>query len=137
MVKEVGKFSHKVTITVYPGRGHDTWEQTYSNDAMFKWLLEQNRKNNVPLPVSLDKNLYQSYSGQYIIDLDTITLAYSGENLYIKSQVGDQIKLISESARVFSFKENPSVGIIFQKDDNKVKGFNILGNGNKFARRID
>jgi hypothetical protein len=137
MVKELGKFGHKATITIYPGRGHDTWEQTYSNDNMFKWLLEQDRKKNVPLPVSLDKDLYQSYAGQYIIDLDTITLGYSGENLYIKSQAGDQINLISESDRIFSFKENPSVGIKFQKDNDKLTGFIILGNGNKFARRMD
>jgi acetyl esterase/lipase len=137
MVKELEKFSKKVKFTVYPGRGHDTWEQTFSNDEMYKWLLKQDRKNNVPIAVQLDKKIYEAYAGRYIFDQDTITLEYSGGQLYIKPTEGNLINLISESERIFTFKENPSFSIIFQKENNKLTGFIVPGNGNKLARRIE
>jgi len=137
MVKELEKYDHKVKFTIYPGRGHDTWEQTYTNDEMFKWLTDQDRKKNLPVRVQLDKGLYGKYSGQYILGEDTITVGSTVENLYIQPAAGDHINLIAESELIFSLEDNPSVGIMFRKKDNAVTGFVILDSRERFARRID
>ena len=31
-------------MTIYPNVGHDSWTQTYANDEVYRWLLEQRRK---------------------------------------------------------------------------------------------
>ncbi len=137
MVNELRKFSQKVKFTVYPGRGHDTWEQTYNNDEMFRWLAEQDRKNNIPVPLALDKKIYENYSGQYLIDKDTLTIGYTGKKLFLKPSGGKQIDLLPESELIFSFELNPVIGIMFQKEKDKITGFIILEKGKRFAARIN
>ena len=137
MVNELRKYSKKVKFTVFPKRGHDTWEQTYNNDEMFKWLTDQDRKNNIPVPVKLDKEIYKSYSGQYLFDTDTLKIGYTGKKKYLQLPDGMQINLIPESELVFSFEENPFVGIMFQKEQNKITGFILLDNSKKSATKIN
>jgi len=136
MVNELRKFSQKVKFTVYPKRGHDTWEQTYTNDEMFKWLAEQDRKNNIPVAVNLDEKIYKSYSGRYLIEKDTLTIGYAGKKLFVQPSGGRQRNLVPESELIFSFEGNPFFGIMFQKENDKITGFNILDNTKKFAGRI-
>jgi predicted esterase len=137
MVNELRKFSQKVKFTVYPDRGHDTWEQTYNNDDMFKWLMEQDRKNNKPVPQKPDKGIFKNYSGQYLIDKDTLEVGYKGMTLYLHPPKGKQINLLPESEFIFSFEANPLVGIMFQKEKDKIKGFMILDKSKRFAKRLN
>ncbi|HUX96162.1 MAG TPA: prolyl oligopeptidase family serine peptidase [Bacteroidales bacterium] len=137
MVDELRKFSQKVKFTVYPKRGHDTWEQTYKNEDMFKWLIEQDRRNNVPVPVNLDKRIFINYSGQYLFDRDTLKIGYTGDKQYLQLPNGKQINLLPESEFIFSFEENPFVGIMFQKEQDKITGFIILDKSKRFATRIN
>jgi len=44
MVDGLKKFGCDVKFTVYPGVGHDSWTQTYSNPALYEWFLEHERK---------------------------------------------------------------------------------------------
>ena len=50
---------------------------------------------------------------------------------------GKQINLLSESELVFSFEENPFVGIMFQKEQDKITGFMILDNSKRIATKIN
>ena len=46
MVKAVRKTKNqKVQFTVYPEAQHDSWTQTYENDAVYEWLLNQKKDN--------------------------------------------------------------------------------------------
>lgn len=137
MVNELRKFSQKVRFTIYPNRGHDTWEQTYRNDEMFKWLIDQDRRNNIPVPIKLDKEMFKNYSGEYLFDRDTLIVGYKGEKQYLQLPNGKQISLLSESELVFSFEENPFVGIMFQKEQDKITGFMILDNSKRIATKIN
>jgi poly(3-hydroxybutyrate) depolymerase len=137
MVNELKKFSTKVKFTVYPNRGHDTWEQTYTNDELFSWMAEQDRKNNIPVAVNLDEKIYKSYSGLYLLDNDTLAIGYAGKKLFVQPSGGEQVNLLPESELIFSIEENPSFGIMFHKEKGKITGFNLLDNTKRFARRID
>jgi len=33
--------STKVKFTIYPDAGHNSWTETYNNEAVYKWMLEQ------------------------------------------------------------------------------------------------
>lgn len=44
MITALQKVGGSVKFTVYPDAGHDSWSQTYENDEVIKWMLEQKRK---------------------------------------------------------------------------------------------
>ena len=44
MVNALKKFGCEVKFTVYPGVGHDSWTQTYSNPQLYEWFLEHERR---------------------------------------------------------------------------------------------
>lgn len=45
MVNAVNQSGGNAKLTVYPENGHDAWTDTYSNYAVFQWLLQHRRKN--------------------------------------------------------------------------------------------
>ena len=46
LVEAVQKCGGCAKLTLYPGNAHDAWSDTYSNPAVFSWLLQQRRKCN-------------------------------------------------------------------------------------------
>lgn len=46
MVNAVKQVGGDAKLTVYPGVGHDSWTQTYSNDELYEWLLSHSRKQD-------------------------------------------------------------------------------------------
>ena len=43
MVSKVNGFGGNAKLTVYPHNAHDAWTDTYSNPAVYAWLLEQHK----------------------------------------------------------------------------------------------
>lgn len=52
MVDAVTKAGGKAKLTVYPEAGHDSWTETYKNNAVYDWLLEQRRAEPVTVPIA-------------------------------------------------------------------------------------
>ena len=50
MVAAVTKVGGSAKLTVYPEAGHDSWTETYKNEAVYDWLLAQRRAAPTPLP---------------------------------------------------------------------------------------
>ena len=46
MVDAVKKHGGRAELTVYPENNHDAWSDTYSNPAVFAWLLQQRCKGS-------------------------------------------------------------------------------------------
>ena len=46
MVNTVNKVGGDAKLTLYKDCGHDAWSQTYSNAAVFEWLLSQKNSGN-------------------------------------------------------------------------------------------
>ena len=46
MVEAVKKHGGSAKLTLYPENNHDAWSDTYSNPAVFAWLLQQRRKGS-------------------------------------------------------------------------------------------
>ncbi len=44
MVKALREAGGFVTFTVYPKAGHDSWTDTYNNEALYEWFLNFNNK---------------------------------------------------------------------------------------------
>ncbi|MBQ8610841.1 MAG: prolyl oligopeptidase family serine peptidase [Oscillospiraceae bacterium] len=43
MVDAVNRAGGNAKLTVYPENGHDAWSDTYSNEEVFRWLLQQKK----------------------------------------------------------------------------------------------
>ena len=52
MVAAVEKAGGSAKLTVYPEAGHDSWTETYKNEAVYDWLLAQRRTSSAPLPMA-------------------------------------------------------------------------------------
>ena len=45
MVDAVNHSKGRAKLTVYPENSHDAWSDTYANYEVFRWLLDQRRKD--------------------------------------------------------------------------------------------
>ena len=52
MVAAVQSAGGQAKLTVYPEAGHDSWTETYKNEAVYDWLLAQRRESPAPLPTA-------------------------------------------------------------------------------------
>lgn len=52
MVGAVQKVGGNAKLTIYPEAGHDSWTETYKNEAVYDWMLAQRRTSPAPLPTA-------------------------------------------------------------------------------------
>lgn len=45
MVEKLKSYGSKVNFTIYPEANHDSWTETYNNEELYKWFLEQSLEN--------------------------------------------------------------------------------------------
>ena len=43
MVEAVNRSGGNAKLTIYPGVNHDSWTQTYNNDALYEWFLSHSK----------------------------------------------------------------------------------------------
>ncbi len=129
-------YGGKPKFTKYPGVGHDTWEQTYKNEEIYQWLLQQDRRNNVPKPKELSKRNLSKFSGTYLIDRDTAEIIPENGKLSLTLNKKYNRKLVAESDSIFFFENSPSLGIHFI-GEKQVTGFKLLSDKIKFATKVD
>ncbi len=41
MFDALEKLGANVKLTIYPETEHDSWTETYNNEELYKWLMEQ------------------------------------------------------------------------------------------------
>ena len=41
MVDALKKCGSNVKLTIYPEANHDSWTETYNNEELYNWLLDQ------------------------------------------------------------------------------------------------
>ncbi|MBE6601480.1 MAG: phospholipase [Ruminococcaceae bacterium] len=61
MVEKVNQHGGNAKLTIYPENKHDAWTDTYSNPAVYEWMLAQ-RKSAVVEPT---EDLYSNNSGDF------------------------------------------------------------------------
>lgn len=45
MVEKLKSCGSNVKLTIYPDANHDSWTETYNNEELYKWFLEQSLEN--------------------------------------------------------------------------------------------
>ncbi|UII80086.1 prolyl oligopeptidase family serine peptidase [Flagellimonas sp. CMM7] len=131
-MKQLKVYGSDAEFTIYPGIGHklvDVWGKTLKNDAWYTWMLDQSRDKNVPEPLRLKKETYESYVGEYILQdrkEDTLRILYDRDQLYIKYEGEGPLPIHAESKSLFYLEEDPIIGVEFIIEDDEVLSFNVL-----------
>lgn len=85
LVNALKKYNHNVKLTMYPEAEHDSWTDTYNNDSLYQWFLQQ-KKFYYPRKTLTDAEIGE-YAGSYVVnDSDTLTLIPKDGKLALKNQ---------------------------------------------------
>ena len=141
-LKQLKVYAGDPKFTIYPGVGHklvDVWGKTLKNDDWYAWMLDQSRDKNIPKPIRLKKETYESYVGEYILQdrkEDTLRILYDRDQLYIKYEGEGPLPMHAESKSLFYLEEDPIIGVEFVIKDDEVLSFNVLEERAWPAKRI-
>lgn len=90
LVNALKKYNPNVKLTMYPEAEHDSWTETYNNDSLYQWLLQQ-KKFHYPRKMLTDVELAE-YAGAYVInDADTLKLIPKDGKLVLENQPSVEI----------------------------------------------
>ncbi|NAY93098.1 hypothetical protein GTQ34_14360 [Muricauda sp. JGD-17] len=139
-VKHIKSNGGSPKFTVYQDVGHDLeeiWGNTLYNDEWYTWMLNQNRKNNLPKYIQPKKSILKEYYGQYSMDGNTLSITMENEHLQVSLGKGRTRKMQAESNTVFSFEKSSFIGLRFIKTVDSVTGFEMLPQTEKKASKIN
>jgi pimeloyl-ACP methyl ester carboxylesterase len=135
MVNASKKYNPNVKFTVYPGVGHDSWTQTYDNEALFDWLLQQKRHKNVA--IELDRQILEQYVGTYQ-SKEGRTVRFTVEGNGLKDWYDDWNGSFwqPESENEFFFKDNYPDLVRFNKGENgEIESVSFISYGEYVYKR--
>jgi len=136
MVNALKKYRPDVKFTVYAGVGHDSWTETYENEAIYDWLLQHKRHKNKQ--ISLDSNILKKYAGTYRSDgMHEMTLKIEGDGL--KAWYGQRQGpyYLPKSENEFYDDDYSPDYIRFEKDEQgNIKGLTMMQFREHFFEKI-
>lgn len=122
-VDELKANGGNVKFTVYPGVGHDSWTQTYLNQEIYDWLLQQKREKNKP--IELNNEILSRYIGTYRSKETNNYIHFEvvDKDLVMRINDGEENVLNAVSENEFYKNEYVKNYITFSKDiDGKTTG---------------
>jgi len=113
MVRALKKYNPDVKLTIYPDANHDSWSQTYDNDSLYAWMLQQ-KKFHFPR-LKLDEKKLNEYAGTYVQNVkDSIHLIIQDGKLMVKEH---PLELVPTTANSFFIVLNDvEMEIKFKRD---------------------
>jgi len=113
MVRALKKYNPDVKLTIYPDANHDSWSQTYDNDSLYTWMLQQ-KKFHFPR-LKLDEKQLNEYAGTYVQNVkDSVHLIVQDGKLMVKEH---PLELVPTTANSFFIVLNDvEMEIKFKRD---------------------
>ncbi len=93
MVRAVQKVEGSVKLTIYPEAGHDSWTESYNNEALYQWVLEQRREKPLPLPTVKTDLAYVSVGSLNVILGDPADRQAVSASVYLTSPLDQAASL--------------------------------------------
>ncbi len=117
MVDALKTYNPSVKFTVNPEGEHNIYEEVYTDDSVYDWMLAQRRfvfKETV-----IDKNLLEEYAGNYILAGDTFKLVPTNNRLEVYKNRQKAFEMKPASDVEFFMDENYPFSVIFERDTRK------------------
>ncbi len=122
MIKSVKQYNDNVQFTLYPETNHNSWDNAYSTEELYTWMLGQKRYRYKEIPV--EKSRLDQLSGKFVNKTDTLTIEKRGDSLviYNGSQSTDAIRFRQyEKQKFYLFLDrNDEFHYVFDKRANVV-----------------
>ncbi len=133
MVNASKRFGADITFTIFPTRGHNSWDSAYHNDSLYEWLLSHKKNGYAEKSVSVN---LQSYTGIFIgPDGDTVRITASNNQL-TAFPGKDTVPLKTAGENLFFIRADRDVDIRFNMQNGMVQSFWCLGERKLLYRKI-
>lgn len=134
MVDSLKQHNHpNIKFTIYPEAGHDSWTETYNNEAVYSWMLSHKRFKYQEKPISPEE--LEKYTGSYSNNnnerREEYILQIITEDNKLKINWSDQYSSVYNFAGEDKFFMAPDQYdyIKFKRDENEqIIGFSIIYN---------
>lgn len=134
MVMATRRYNNNVRFTLYPEANHNSWDQTYSNDSLYTWLLAQSKFSYTEKPVKA--SILKLYEGTFVgPDLDTVKVSLTNDGLVARPGQ-DIVPLRAAGENLFFLRPDKNMDIRFIFDKKKVTGLLFLGDRKIFYRKL-
>lgn len=138
MIDAVKKYNKEVQLTVYPEANHDSWTETYANDAIYDWLLQYKQEGYKEVPV--DSSILEEYVGRYADEYGEIyEIVFEDNKLYLKMgnrAFRPQLKPASET-EFFVYERHPNSCIFERNTKGDVEGIYFYSERSVYYKRIE
>jgi predicted esterase len=127
-------YNPSVSFTLYPNANHNSWDTTYNNDSLYRWMLAQTKfiYREKPVDISLLKN----YEGRYLgPDGDTVVIT-ANENGLMAKPGHDTVWLKPAGENLFFLQPDKSMDIRFLRNKKSVRGLLFLGDRKLLYRKL-
>ncbi len=134
MVRALKKYNPDVKLTIYPDANHDSWSQTYDNDSLYTWMLQQ-KKFHFPR-MKLDEKQLNEYAGTYVQNVkDSVHLIVQDEKLMVKEHPLELVPTTNNS--FFIVLNDAEMEIKFKRDiRRKIDKLLIMGDDVTEFRKV-
>lgn len=134
MVRALKKYNPDVKLTIYPDANHDSWSQTYDNDSLYTWMLQQ-KKFHFPR-MKLDEKQLNEYAGTYVQNVkDSVHLIVQDGKLMVKEHPLELVPTTNNS--FFIVLNDAEMEIKFKRDiRRKIDKLLIMGDDVTEFRKV-
>jgi predicted esterase len=134
MVRALKKYNPDVKLTIYPDANHDSWSQTYDNDSLYTWMLQQ-KKFHFPR-MKLDEKQLNEYAGTYVQNVkDSVHLIVQDGKLMVKEHPLELVPTTDNS--FFIVLNDAEMEIKFKRDiRRKIDKLLIMGDDVTEFRKV-
>lgn len=138
MVNAVRKYNQNVQFTIYPEANHDSWTETYANDAIYDWLLQYRQEGYKEVPV--DSSILAGYAGCYADEHGEVyEILFEGGKLYLKMgnrAFHPQLKPASET-EFFVYERHPHSYVFQRNAKGDVEGVYFHSERSVFFKKVE
>lgn len=134
LVNATKKFNRQVTFTLYANTSHNSWDTTYNNDSIYKWLLIQ--KKFTYKETTINTTQLKKYPGSYLgPDGDTVEITINQQQLIAKP--GKEIVPLKPAGdNLFFLRADRNMDIQFNFENGIVTSFWFLGDRKLLYRKL-
>jgi len=138
MVDAVKKYNQDVQFTIYPEAMHDSWTETYNNDAIYEWLLQHKQFEYEEIAVS--PTILSEYAGSYADrDGNVLNIIFEDDKIYLQMEGMGSFRpqLRPASDTEFFVDEKIQHSCKFERNsDGKVSGAYFYSNKEAYFEKI-
>jgi predicted esterase len=134
MVNATKQYNSAVKFTLYPDANHNSWDTTYNNDNLYKWMLSH--KKYTYQEVAVDASQLKQYEGRYVKPgSDTVVVVVENGGLVAKPGK-DMFTLRAAGNDLFFIQPDLYYEVRFMKKKGVVNGFLFMGNERAVFKKL-